>query len=226
MLVWTFINLGSDNEQLAAIDQPRQKRWSVSVVVSTLAHTAVLTILVWPTLPVFLVPQFVARGEGGSSTPPSVALFLPADTKIVSSTERPLLSLPVATRQKSKLKTKQRTNLLEETKTSNTAEAGSKNGTELDGPASGDEVIPALVQTFPDPKIPRSSIPSGVQGDVVVEITIDVEGNVVEERLLKGLGYGIDEKVIAAVRGWRFRPATRNGVPIPSKHDVLYHFPS
>lgn len=224
--MWTLVNLRSEDEQLAAIDRPRQKRWTLSVMLSTLAHVAVLTTLAWPTLPVFLLPRFVARGAGGSSTPTSIALFLPADTKIVSSAERPLLSLPVMTKQKSRPKAKQRTNLLEETKASNNAEAGSKTGTELDGPASGDEVIPALVQTFPDPRIPRSSIPSGVQGDVVVEITIDAAGNVIEERLLKGLGYGIDEKVIAAVRGWHFRPATRNGVPIPSKHDVLYHFPS
>jgi len=224
--VWTLVNLRSDEGALAAIDQPRRKRWSASVVVSVLAHVAVLTVLAWPTLPVFLLPQFVARGEGGSSTPNSIALFLPADTKVVSTTERPLLSLPVLTKQKSKLQAKKRTNLLQETRPTNTAEAGSKTGSELDGPASGDEVIPALVQTFPDPRIPRSDIPSGVQGDVVVEITIDVQGNVIEERLLKGLGHGIDEKVIAAVRGWHFRPATRNGVPIPSKHDVLYHFPS
>lgn len=224
--MWTLVNLRSEDGQLAAIDQPRRKRWSLSVVLSVLAHVAALLFLAWPTLPIFVQPKFVARGEGGSSTPTAIALFLPADTSIVSQTERPLLSLPVMTRQKSRLQAKKRTNLLEETRPSNTAEAGSTHGTDLDGPASGDEVIPALVQTFPDPKIPRSDIPSGVQGDVVVEISIDARGNVVEERLLRGLGYGIDEKVIAAVREWHFRPATRNGVPIPSKHDVLYHFPS
>lgn len=224
--MWTLVNLGSADAQLAAIDQPRRNRWSLSVGVSVALHVAALVVLAWPTLPVFVQPKFLARGEGGSSTPAAISLFLPSDTQKVSPTDRPLLSLPMMTRHKSKLQAKKRTNLLEENHVSNTAEAGSKMGSELDGPAIGDEVIPALVQTFPDPKIPRSEVPSGVQGDVVVEITIDAQGNVVEERLLRGLGYGIDEKVIAAVRGWHFRPATRNGRPIPSKHDVLYHFPS
>jgi TonB family protein len=65
-----------------------------------------------------------------------------------------------------------------------------------------------------------------VHGEVVVEVTIDAEGNVVEEKLLRGVGYGVDEKVIAAIQGWHFQPATRNGVPIPSKHDVLYPLPN
>jgi protein TonB len=61
---------------------------------------------------------------------------------------------------------------------------------------------------------------------VIVEITIDAQGIVVAERLLQGLGHGVDERVIAVLRDWRYHPATRNGVPIPSKYDVHFHFPS
>jgi outer membrane biosynthesis protein TonB len=49
---------------------------------------------------------------------------------------------------------------------------------------------------------------------------------VVEEKLLQGIGPGIDERVLAAVRDWHFRPATRNGVAIPFKYDARFHFPS
>jgi protein TonB len=59
-----------------------------------------------------------------------------------------------------------------------------------------------------------------------VEVTIDSAGVVIETKLLKAIGYGIEEKVIAAVQRWRFRPATRDGSPIPSKQDVHFHFPS
>jgi protein TonB len=61
---------------------------------------------------------------------------------------------------------------------------------------------------------------------VIVEISIDAQGIVVAERLLQGLGHGVDERVIAVLRDWRYHPATRNGVPIPSKYDVHFHFPS
>jgi hypothetical protein len=42
--------------------------------------------------------------------------------------------------------------------------------------------------------------------------------------VLQSLGAAIDNKVLAALENWHFRPATRNGVAIPSKQDVYYHF--
>ena len=59
---------------------------------------------------------------------------------------------------------------------------------------------------------------------MVVEITIDESGNIVARTVVQSLGAAIDEKVLAALENWRFHPATRDGVPIPSKQDVVYHF--
>jgi protein TonB len=84
-------------------------------------------------------------------------------------------------------------------------------------------VKPALPVAFQGLKIFRSELPNCPQGDVIVEITIDARVPVVEERLLQGLGHGVDDRVIAVLRDWHFRPATRNGVAIPSKHDVHFH---
>jgi hypothetical protein len=36
----------------------------------------------------------------------------------------------------------------------------------------------------------------------------------------------IDAKVIATVKLWRFRPATRDGRAIASKQDALFTYPS
>jgi protein TonB len=44
--------------------------------------------------------------------------------------------------------------------------------------------------------------------------------------VLKGLGHGIEEQVVAALRNWRFRPAMMDGRAIPSQQDVYFHFPS
>lgn len=85
---------------------------------------------------------------------------------------------------------------------------------------------PALPIEFPNPAILPWQIPSGVEGTVIVEVTIDALGNVTETRVLKGLGHGIEEKVVAALRNWRFRPAMRDGRAIPSQQDVYFHFPS
>ncbi len=205
----------------------RRRRWSFSVSVSSVIHLLVVMVFCWPAVPVFVRPALIARGEGGSATPSSVVLYAPSDLQTAASSNPPLLSLPVARKKPNKAKLRKRANVLEEPdKTPNQAEAGSENGSAYDGLASGDEVKPALPIAFQDLKIYRSELPSGIQGDVIVEITIDTQGAVVEERLLQGLGHGVDDRVIAVLRDWRFHPATRNGVAIPSKHDVHFHFPS
>jgi protein TonB len=204
----------------------RRRRWNFSVCVSSLFHLVVVILFCWPAVPVFVRPALIARGEGGSATPSSVVLYAPNDLQVATSSNLPLLSLP-ARKKPQKTKLRKRSNVIEEVdKTPNQAEAGSENGSAYDGLASGDEVKPALPVAFQDLKIPRSELPSGIQGDVIVEITIDAQGAVIEERLLQGLGHGVDDRVIAVLRDWRFHPATRNGVAIPSKHDVHFHFPS
>jgi len=58
-----------------------------------------------------------------------------------------------------------------------------------------------------------------------VEVTIDAQGKVVGTKILASLNYGIEEKVLAALQNWRFKPATMDGVPVPSQHNVYFHYP-
>lgn len=104
--------------------------------------------------------------------------------------------------------------------------AGSPLGTTITGMVAGHEVKLAFPLVFPDPPIPRSDLPQGLQGDVIVEVTIDAQGQVVETKVLQAIGHGLDEKILSTLRTWRFTPATLDGVPVASKHDVHFHFPS
>jgi TonB family protein len=106
------------------------------------------------------------------------------------------------------------------------ARAGSPLGTMIDGPIVGHDVHVAYPIVFPDPPVDRSHLPPEVNGDVVIEVTIDSAGNVVETHVLRAIGYGIDEKIVATLRQWHYQPATLDGVPVASKHDVYFHFPS
>jgi TonB family protein len=47
-----------------------------------------------------------------------------------------------------------------------------------------------------------------------MEIVVRRDGSVGNVHLLQGLGLGLDERAIAAVRQWRFAPAERQGVPV------------
>jgi hypothetical protein len=42
--------------------------------------------------------------------------------------------------------------------------------------------------------------------------------------VLQSMGSRLDEKVLIALENWHFRPATRNGAPIASKQDAIFHF--
>jgi TonB family protein len=110
--------------------------------------------------------------------------------------------------------------------TAEAARAGAPTGSAFDGPAMGTEAKPAIPLVFPDPPVYGWHLPKGLQGDVIVEVTIDEQGKVTETRLLQSLVRDIDDKVIAAVRTWRFKPATVDGVAISSRQDVHFHFPS
>jgi len=102
--------------------------------------------------------------------------------------------------------------------------AGVPYGTLWQGPRYGEEIRPALPIVATDPVVDPAELPGGTEGSVVVEITIDEKGSIVQEVVLQSLGTAIDSRVLAALENWRFRPATRNGVAIPSKQDVYYHF--
>ncbi|HKM46833.1 MAG TPA: energy transducer TonB [Terriglobales bacterium] len=104
--------------------------------------------------------------------------------------------------------------------------AGSPLGTLIDGPITGHEVHVAYPVVYPDPPVDRAGLPRDLVGDVVIEVTIDSQGSVVETRVVQAIGHGIDEKIEATLRRWRYQPATLDGTPVASRHDVHFHFPS
>jgi len=211
-----------------AIGVPERRRWSLSLTVSAVAHALAVILVCWQaSSPIFFVkPRLLARGQGGNATPVAVTLTWPKNA-LAPALPSPLLSsLPAPARQKMVSKLRKRSNLLESPKPADVAEAGSPRGSALDGPAEGDEIRPGFAISFAPPRVSRWELPGGKEGDVIVELTIDEQGKVVEEKLLQGMAPDIDERVIATLRVWRFRPATRNGLAIPFKYDARFHFPS
>jgi TonB family protein len=101
---------------------------------------------------------------------------------------------------------------------------GSPYGSLSDGTLNGQEIRPALPITTSEPLVSSEDLRGGAEGNVVIEITIDESGNIVNKVVVQSLGSALDGKVLAALENWHFRPATRDGVPIPSKQDVVYHF--
>ena len=61
-------------------------------------------------------------------------------------------------------------------------------------------------------------------GDVVLEIVVRRDGSVGDVTLLRGLGAGLDQRAVAAVRQWRFSPARRRGEPVDVIVEVAVEF--
>ena len=75
------------------------------------------------------------------------------------------------------------------------------------------------------PKYPASALRSGQTGTVLVAATIDANGKPVEVRVDDRSGNrAFDRAALAAVKQWRFEPATRNGKPVEGMVRVPVQF--
>ena len=63
-----------------------------------------------------------------------------------------------------------------------------------------------------------------VEGDVVMEVVVRADGSIGTVRVLQGLGAGLDQRAIDAVRQWRFSPAHRYGTPVDVLVEIAVEF--
>jgi protein TonB len=87
-----------------------------------------------------------------------------------------------------------------------------------------DSIQIALTTYSPSPVPDLSVLPHGVQGDVIVDVTIDPSGKVSDLALLHTLGYGIESSVLGTLKTWLFHPATKDGTPVASIQELHFHF--
>jgi TonB family protein len=89
----------------------------------------------------------------------------------------------------------------------------------------GGDVKPPVVIYKPDAKYTPQAEHDRVEGVVKIWVVIDTQGNVTNaQESSTPLGDGLDENAIAAVKKWRFNPATRNGVPVAVRVEVAINF--
>ena len=84
-------------------------------------------------------------------------------------------------------------------------------------------VMPEIVH-FENAPYPAEAEKAGVQGNVVLKLTIDKEGNVTAADVLEPAGNGFDEAAQAAALKFKFKPATKDGVPFSVKIKYSYAF--
>ncbi len=73
---------------------------------------------------------------------------------------------------------------------------------------------PVEILVKPRPAYTDAARAAKVEGEVLVEVLFTASGEVVVQRIIRGLGYGLDESALAAARNIKFRPARRGGQPV------------
>ena len=76
-----------------------------------------------------------------------------------------------------------------------------------------------------DPQWPREALIEGIEGYVVVEVTIGADGSVKDVRVIQAEPKRMfDRNVIRAVLKWKFKPRIINGVPVERKAIQMLEF--
>jgi TonB family protein len=84
-------------------------------------------------------------------------------------------------------------------------------------------VPPKLIAESPA-KYPEEAKAQRLEATVLVQITIDVAGNVSEAQVVEPTGHGFDEAATEAALGLHFEPASNSGTPIVAKIRFPYMF--
>lgn len=68
----------------------------------------------------------------------------------------------------------------------------------------------------PDPSYTDPARQANINGSDIFQVVISLDGQAAQIHPVKLLGYGLDEQAFAAIKKWRFKPATRkkDGTPI------------
>ncbi len=88
----------------------------------------------------------------------------------------------------------------------------------------GGGVDPPSIIYRRDPIYSEDARKAQYEGTVVLEAIVRKDGSVEILRVVRGLGLGLDENAMEALREWRFSPATRQGVPVDVAVNIEVNF--
>jgi TonB family protein len=75
---------------------------------------------------------------------------------------------------------------------------------------------PVEILSKPKPAYTDEARQKEIEGEVLLDMQFSASGEARVLRMVRGLGYGLDENAVAAASGIRFRPATRDGEAVDS----------
>lgn len=83
---------------------------------------------------------------------------------------------------------------------------------------------PPTIATFVHAEYPDAARDAGLEAAVELEITVGIDGHVIDATVVTPAGEGFDEAALAAARQFVFTPATKDGQPIAARIRYRYVF--
>ncbi len=82
---------------------------------------------------------------------------------------------------------------------------------------------PVLVYGF-EPEFSEEARKAKFSGNVMVNLWVDEKGNPSHVHVIRAVGMGLDERAVAAVKQYRFKPAMENGRPVTVEMNIEVTF--
>lgn len=74
-------------------------------------------------------------------------------------------------------------------------------------------IAPSIAEYTTPPLYSEQARRARAEGIVTIAVHVDGSGRLIGARVVKGVGLGLDQNALVALRQWQFRPGTRNGKP-------------
>jgi TonB family protein len=88
----------------------------------------------------------------------------------------------------------------------------------------GNGVSAPILISAVEPSYTPEARKAKTSGRVLVNLQVDTDGNPSHVRVLHGIGGGLDEKAIEAVRKYKFKPAMEDDQPVPVQLNLEVEF--
>jgi periplasmic protein TonB len=92
------------------------------------------------------------------------------------------------------------------------------------GVFSGKGVVPPVPIRKPEPEYSDSARRARINGSVLVYAVIGADGVPRQLRVVRAIGFGLDEKALEAVSRWFFKPGTKDGRAVPVAATIEVNF--
>jgi TonB family protein len=90
--------------------------------------------------------------------------------------------------------------------------------------ATASATTPVEITFKPNPVYTSEARQLRLEGEVLLEVMFGANGQLHVNRVVRGLGHGLDESAVEAANRMRFKPAQRDGVPVDSTAIVHVSF--